>query len=314
MTTAQGSDQPKGPLVPGGPIAGMQFWRLSWRILRARARLMIPAALVLGAISAGAQMWLIIRAAGSVRAAVDADMNLAAILTPLMKGGSHSGQLLLFGVLGGFLVTSLIIPSVANSGLVAVVNDAINDSHRAGRAYIRSGARALPSVIGAQVIQTVVALGPVVVVYVEVIAQGRVNTKLGSAIDLFIGLPLAVLALYLTIGWYFTPQTVVIEGVKPIAAMKASAALTRRSRLRVISILLATLLVTGFISLAVATPISWIATLNGGSAAGPTLGSQLVSEFITQWAQQAVTIIASASVLTLLYTDLKRRSEGAQYL
>jgi hypothetical protein len=96
--------------------------------------------------------------------------------------------------------------------------------------------------------------------------------------------------------------------------MRASARLARRSRLRITSILVATLLITGFLAMVVATPVTWLGTLNGGSAAGPTLGAQLVSAFISEWAQQTVTIIATACVLTLLFTDLKRRTEADQYL
>ena len=299
-----------GPLVPAGPIVSLQFMVYSWRILKSRAALLIPAALGLSAIAAAINLALTIRAAGGMKQAAATKFDLATSLMNLVQDPAQGGQSSAATIVAALLLTSLVIPSIANSGLIPVIDDAIDDNRKRGSEYFRVAGRKISGVIASQVVGSLAAVGPIALFYVAMISAGGMNTTLAGALEVLVGLPLAFGAVYLTIGWLFSAQFVVLRGRSPIRALRDSAALARGNRLRITSIFLMTALLSTSIAMLIATPVAWLGTLNGTTAAGQTLGSQIATAFITTWAQQTVTIIATASVLTLLFADLRRRRDA----
>lgn len=301
------ADSSSGRLVPDGPIVGLQFMTYSWRILKARATLLVPAALILSAVAAAINVFLTVQAAGGVQQAAASKFDLATILMKLVQNPSSTAQSSALATVVALLLTALVIPSIANSGLIAVIHDAISGVRHSGAHYVQVAAKRIGAVVGAQVAGSVAAVGPIAAFYVALIAAGNINVKLAGALEVLVGLPLAFAAVYLTVGWLLAPQYAVLQQRGPVTALRDSADMARRNRLRITSIFIMTALLSSSIAMLIATPIAWLGTLNGTTAAGQTLGSLLATAFITTWAQQAVTIIATASVLTLLFADLHRR-------
>lgn len=294
-------------LVPDGPMSGLQFMTYSWRILKARASLLIPASLALSAVAASINVLFTVRSAGGVQKAADSNFDLATILMTLVQNPAAAARSSALVTVTALLMTSLIIPSIANSAIVAVIDDAIASRRSVTSHYARLAARRIGPVIAAQVAGSIAAVGPIAVFYVFLITAGKMTPIVATALEVLVGLPLSFAAVYLTIGWLFSPQFVILRHCNPIQALRQSAALARRHRLRITTIFIMTALLSSSIAMLIATPIAWLGTLNGSTAAGPTLGSQLATAFITTWAQQTVTIVAMASVLTLLFVDLHRR-------
>ena len=309
VTPPQQPDAAQGLIVPPGPIVSLQFMIYSWRILKARAALLIPAALGLSAIAATINLLLTIRAAGGLNEASAAKFDLATILMNLVQSPKTAAQSSALTIVAALLLTSLVIPSIANSALVPVIHNAISGTRKSARAYITISGRKIGTVIASQIAGSVAATGPIAIFYAAMLSAGNINTTAAGALEVLVGLPLAFAAVYLTIGWLFSAQFVVLRDCSAISALRESANLARRSRLRITIIFFMTALLSSSIAMLIATPVAWLGTLNGTTAAGQTLGSQIVTAFITTWAQQTVTIIATASVLTLLFTDLHRRRE-----
>ena len=307
VTPPQQPNAADGRLVPSGPIVSLQFMIYAWRILKVRAALLIPAALGLSAVAAAINLLLTIRAAGGIKEASTAKFDLATILMNLVQSPTATAQSSALTIVTALLLTSLVIPSVANSALIPVIDDAIVGTRKTGGEYLQIAIRKIGSVTAAQLAGSIAAVGPIAVFYAGMVSAGNMNTTAAGALEVLVGLPLVFAAVYLTIGWLFSPQFVALRNTSPIRALCESAKLARRNRLRITIIFFMTALLSSSIAMLIATPVAWLGTLNGTTAAGQTLGSQIATAFITTWAQQTVTIIATASVLTLLFTDLHRR-------
>lgn len=116
------------------------------------------------------------------------------------------------------------------------------------------------------------------------------------------GIALGVLALivpgiYLAVRWFFVPQTVVLEGARGAAALRASADVTKDAWWRTFAIALVANLAAVLPALLIATP---------AAAAAKALDLQVVA-LAGSILTEALTAPFVALVATLLYYDLRAR-------
>lgn len=122
-----------------------------------------------------------------------------------------------------------------------------------------------------------------------------------AAIGIAAGLLLIVPGVYLFVRWYFVPQTVVLEGVRGVAALRASGRLVEGAWWRTFGLIVLVNLVTLLISVVLGAPFT--AAADSTDRAIWALAGQIVAGMITQ--------PFAALYSTLLYFDLRERRRSA---
>ena len=127
-----------------------------------------------------------------------------------------------------------------------------------------------------------------------------------TACTAFLGAPFA---LYLYIAWQLAPQSIVLEGTRPRAALGRSYRLTRGSWWRVIGLLIVVGILTLF---AAAVPGGLGFLISGFTSSEDLLGGGVGAVLLALVASLVDVVMApiAAATMTLLFTDLRLRREG----
>ena len=217
-------------------------------------------------------------------------VQLPVSLLELLPGGLPVFILVsLMATFGGVFVFGAIISAVGQDYLLGAVDIA--------RCYSRAWWR----VVSLAAVGTVLAVLNLSAVYILTTAVTE-QSPAASAVVLILSVPILTLLVYSI----FTPHAIIVEGLKPIGAVRRSYSLVRGSWWRVFGIFLVILLVTIGLALLVSAPFafaSWLAAPEEPTGLSSTfnfLGGVIVGIAVAP-------VVATA--LTLLYYDLRVRKE-----
>ena len=121
-----------------------------------------------------------------------------------------------------------------------------------------------------------------------------------AALGIALGLLLIVPGVYLFVRWYFVPQSVVIEGARDAAALRASGRLVTGAWWRTFGMIVLINVVALLVTFVIGAPV--LAAANATDRAIWALVGQIVTGSITQ--------PFAALFSTLLYFDLRERQRA----
>ncbi|MGE7388020.1 hypothetical protein ACQKM2_21350 [Streptomyces sp. NPDC004126] len=312
---------PLRPLRPGEMVGGaFQAFRRYWKPLvgvmlavQGVGFLLVVAAIVIGVTAASSSF--------SEVFAVDSDAHadgsdVATVFLALLPGG----VILLLVMLLGTAAIGALCPAVVQEAV-------LGRTATFGDMWRRSWSR-LPSVLGAVCLTGLVAAGPAVLVYavgfpLTIMAWDGSGTPVGVFLLFLVAIAWMPVAAWLAVRFSLAPAAVVFEGLRPVAALRRSAALVQGSWWRVFGVTLLAYLVGMAGGYAIQMPFGLVGVLALfpsmlDSGAGDGVPATMIIGIIVYAACLLLGTVVSALfqlgypqlVVSLLYVDQRMRKEN----
>ncbi len=304
---------PKPGLIPLRPLTVGEILDGAFSAIRWNPKTILTSSAVVAAVS-GVLLGLVTY---FVEDKVLANVNVSAsggLLTPAQAGNVAITVVTLLGV-------SVVVTFFANTILIGLLSVAIGQGVLGRKETLGSAWRATRSRVGA--LLATVLLATVFLGFGWVLAVG-LSAGVGALIGAGAHLPAAgvligllgggtatVFAVITLVRWTLAIPVVMLEPVDPLASLRRSWRLVRRSSWRVLGIMLLTELIVGIANLIVKVPFG-LASGTGSfttSQAHVSVVGVIVAA-IGGIVASTVTAPMLAGVVVLLYTDLRMRREG----
>ncbi|WP_229888308.1 glycerophosphoryl diester phosphodiesterase membrane domain-containing protein [Streptomyces nitrosporeus] len=227
------------------------------------------------------------------------------------------------------IATMLVVSGLMYAAVPAVVQEAVLGRAVTFAAVWRRAWAALFPVMGAVFLTALVIIVPVLLLMVALIgmivisatAESGTGSVTASVLGILGALATAPLAVWIAIRFCLAPAVVVIEGRRPVDAMRRSAQLIRGDWWRVFGITLLVYAIAGVAGYFVQLPFMFLGMFSsvlGSASLGPEpsvaavlvmMGGYMVAMLLGQMVSQIIVTTFPQVVTSLLYIDRRIRTE-----
>lgn len=309
---------PPSGLIPPGRIRGMELARVGWAVVRARWRLLLPAAAVMSAAAAVLQVGLAVWIFGGLERAADFRFALDGLLAQWLNNPTAGAPENLAGSIVALMIGNLVLPTVVTVAAALVVLDVTSGRVESWRGYLSRAGRTTPGAIASTLAGAAISATPIVfTMYIAwqlrgtttVVTAGNeaIEVPIYSVVTLLVlGLPAITWLVYATARLALAVQVLVADNAGPLIAVRTAWTITQRQVARVLGITLLTALTAASIGQIIAAPVTLVGTISSLGQQEKTSGRMLVEAFISGAVGGTVTLVITGVIAALLTLDVRR--------